>query len=104
MARNPRRIKKKIARRKLVRRVKTSLVKPINFEGDHEPREKFSLGKRALARLPKNRKVRTLIILVVVAFASFTTWFFWGIPLNGELIQAEAVSTKIFDRQGEFIY
>ena len=104
MARNPRRIKKKIARRKLVRRVKTSLVKPINFEGDHEPREKFSLGKRALARLPKNRKVRTLIILVVVAFASFTTWFFWGIPLNGELIQAEAVSTKIFDRKGELIY
>ncbi len=103
MSRSPKKINRKIAHRKRVKKIKASLLTPIYF--DEEPKESSRLSKRKiLAFLPRNRKLRTLISLTVFAFISFSIWLFWGIPLSGELARSEAVSTKIFDRKGELIY
>lgn len=104
MTTNSKRLARKIARKKRVKKIKTSLLTPIYFEKEPLRQRSRKLKQLILTFLPKTKKLRMISTTGVIAFVSFNVWLFWGIPINGELIRAEAVSTKIFDRKGELIY
>jgi penicillin-binding protein 1C len=51
----------------------------------------------------KGRKT-ILIILITIVITSTFSWILWGLPLTADLTKGEAISTKLFDRNGKLIY
>lgn len=93
MSSNSRKLARKIARKKRVKKLKRAQLVPL-FDKEKIGRKAFSLHFAPQRRL----------VISGIAFFALVTWLFWGMPINGELTRAEAVSTKIFDRKGELIY
>ncbi len=61
-------------------------------------------GKSLFVRATKaSRKIKFIAIMLVV-FIGFGLWLFWDLPVSANITDAQAVSTKIFDRNGELIY
>jgi penicillin-binding protein 1C len=70
-----------------------------------EPKSTDRKSRIALPKIPTRLSKRTKAVLLVTAiFISFNIWLFWGIPITSELSRPEAVSTKIYDRNGKLIY
>jgi len=65
-----------------------------------------TLPKKLINKIKKNKLTRKkAITLFFTAGLSLTfLWLFWGIPLPTQFGNAPAVSTKLFDRNGNLIY
>jgi 1A family penicillin-binding protein len=60
--------------------------------------------KRAFQKVRNlRRRYKIIALILIVVFAAFV-WLFWGMPLPSKLREQNAVSTKIFDRNGQLIY
>lgn len=63
-----------------------------------------SRAKRILLRIKKiSRRKKILLLFLLIIFCA-SIWLFWGMPLPSKLREQNAVSTKIFDRNGQLIY
>jgi penicillin-binding protein 1C len=68
------------------------------------PSRMTSFVPKRVRKITQKRSVRAVLALTVVSFIAANVWLFWGIPLSTELTQSEAVSTKIYDRNGNLFY
>jgi len=59
--------------------------------------------KIKLNKIKLNKKILIIICFIIFSL-SFLFWLFWDLPLPSNLDSAQAVSTKIFDRNNELIY
>ncbi len=67
------------------------------------PRESASYQRKSGLLTKRLRLV--LILILLIGFASFMVWLFWGLPAPTKLLQSQVpVSTKIYDRTGKLIY
>ena len=97
MAKNPKKIRKELARRRQLAKIKKE-NKRVMLEVRKKVRM-FASSVRA------GKKLSLAIAASLAVFVTFSVWIFWGLPLPGALNQAsQPVSTKIFDRNGKLIY
>lgn len=94
---NAKKISRKIAREKQIKKLKKKVV--------HLDEPKETKKKSARFKFPRVSKklLIPLFALFVIGIASIV-WVFWDLQLSADLQQNEAVSTKIFDRNGTLIY
>lgn len=85
---NPKKISKKIYRDKQLRKISKNKVE----------KKKWALK----IKLPK--KAIFIITIILTGFIAVCAWLFWDLPISGNLREPEAVSTKIYDRNGTLIY
>lgn len=73
--------------------------KKITTKKKIQQKRKFSLKLPFVGRYAKH-----FIGAVILVFVAFGVWLMWDIPLSGDISELPAVSTKIYDRNGELIY
>ena len=69
--------------------------------------KKKKVKKIEIKKLPKAPSIsirKGFAGIVAILLTAVLVWLFWGIPLNDDLTDAPAVSTKILDRHGKLIY
>lgn len=95
MAKSPRKITKKIARKKQLAKVSD---KKIELKTKRKP------GLEFVKKLRMQKRIGIPLLLGVLLLGGIFIWVFWGLPVGGIFKQQEPVSTKIYDRKGELIY
>lgn len=86
----PKHLSKKLSREKQLAKVN----KKENNSASVKKRWRVKLSKKLLIPLSG----------LFTVFVLFSVWLFWDLPLSSDLRESEAVSTKIFDRNGTLIY
>lgn len=67
-------------------------------------KKKTSSNKEATSKKRRFPLKLPFIGALVLAVVALGIWLMWGIPLTGDISELPAVSTKIYDRNGELIY
>lgn len=99
MPKKPKNISKKLIREKQLKK-----IKHLN----HEAKENTAKSRKTRWRLKIKVRVsrRVVFLFSIISFLSIvvSAWVLWDLPLTTDLSEKEAVSTKIFDRNGKLIY
>ena len=84
--------------------------KPKNLSKKRVRTKQIKKALKPIKRFKKPRKpkitplAKKVALALLIIFAISMVWLFWGTPLPGQLSSQQAVSTKIFDRNGALIY
>jgi len=101
---SPKRIKKIAAKKKQIKKIKSSLVYTKNKEVDNQ----VETGKLKILSKIKNIFKKKWLRLGAVTFIGIVlpliVWIFWDLPFPGQLKDTQAVSTKIYDRNDKLVY